>query len=354
MLYLILQRDKKLAIEKERLEILYKLCVRSVAMILQYLPIATINIADDSFRMTFAPNLTKLKNSIKKIGVSQPIVVRHTEDGAYQIVSGYKRVRACQELGRQTIPALIHEHTDLSPVQAFIRNLNENAFTRELNIIEKGTALSKLREYYAINEEDLVNTYLPLLNEDPSYKLLHQYLTISLIIEPMKQHIIDAGIALTSAARISEFSPTTQSELLKVLQPIRPNTNKLNELLTLIREIAARDGTTVETILQRYQLLRIVTDQNVAQPERIAALRQTLHGVRMPQLAKKRAEFETLLQDLELPNSVKLHADPLFENSKMKLEYQFNNPQQLNSLIKHLEKAFEKHAWDRIFDWYSN
>ena len=321
-------------------------------MILQYLPIATINLADDSFRVTFAPNLTKLKTSIKKIGVSQPIVVRHTEDGAYQIVSGYKRVRACQELGRQTIPALIHEHTDLSPVQAFIRNLNENAFTREFNIIEKATALSKLREHYGVGEEDLVNSYLPLMNEDPSYKLLHQYLTLATLIESMKQHIIDAGIALSSAARIAEFSPTTQSELIKVLQPIRPNTTKLNELLTLIREIAARDGATVESILHRYQLLRIVTDPNAAQPERMAALRETLHGVRMPHLAKKQAEFATMIQDLELPNSVKLHSDPMFENSKMKLEYQFNTPEQLGTLVKQLEKAFEKHAWERIFEWY--
>lgn len=321
-------------------------------MILQYLPISAINIADDSFRITFAPNLTKLKASIKKIGVAQPIVVRHTEEGTYQIVSGYKRVLACQELGRQTIPALIHEHSDLSAVQAFIRNLNENSFTRTLNIIEKATALIKLRDHYGISDEDMANFYLPLMGEEPSYKMLHQYLAVAQLIEPMKQHVIAAGITLPSSVRIAEFSPSTQSELLKVLKPIRPTAAKLNELLTMIREIAARDGLTVEQVLQRYQLLQIVADPRVAQPEKITALRETLRGVRMPQLVQREAEFQTLLQNLELPNNVKLHTDPNFERTNMKLEYQFRAPEELATLVDRIQKAFEKQAWDKIFEWY--
>ncbi len=321
-------------------------------MILQYIPIANINVVDDSFRLTYRPRIDELICSIKKIGVVQPIILRHTPDGAYQIVSGYKRVLACQEINRQTIQTIIYEHTDLSPMQAFQHNLHENVFTRKLNIFEMSIALNKLKDFYGVSEEDLVKQYLPLMGEEPSYKVLHQLLVVGSINEPMKDHILASGVALSSAARISEFSPTTQNELLKVLKPIRPNTNKLNELLSLIREISARDGLSVEDILQRYQLLQIVADPNAAAPAKLVALRQSLRGIRLPQIVKRQQEWAQLLSSLELPEQAKLISDPYFEDAQFKLEYQFKAPEELGALIEKLNAAFERQQWHKIFDWY--
>lgn len=321
-------------------------------MILQYLPLSQINIADDSFRITFAPRLDELKRSVRTVGLVQPILVRHTPEGTYQIVSGYKRVLVLRELKRQSVPALLSEPNDMSPTQAFLMNLHDNAITRQLNVIEKSTALAKLQQFYSMNEEDLVNQFLPLMGEDPSYKILHQLLMLHQLTEPLKHHIVMSDLALSSAARIAEFTPTTQQSLLGVLAHIRPSTNKLNELLTLIREIAARDGLSVEDILQRYQLLQIVADSSTPATAKALALKKALEGVKFPQLSEKQRRLTELINGLELPNTARLHADPYFENQTFKLEYQFKQPEELNELVQRIQDAFEKQRWHQIFEWY--
>jgi ParB/RepB/Spo0J family partition protein len=323
-------------------------------MILQYLPVSQINVADDSFRITFAPRLDELKRSIRTVGLVQPVLVRHTTEGTYQIVAGYKRTLVMKELNRQSIPCLVSEPGDMSPTQAFMMNLHDNAVTRQLNVIEKSNALIKLQQFYSMNERDLVKQFLPLMGEDPSYKILHQLLSLNQLNEPIKHHIVMSDLALSSAARIAEFSPSTQQALLGVLAHIRPSTSKLNELLTLIREIAARDGLTVEDILQRYQLLQVVADTATPATAKMAALKQALRGVKLPQLNERQKKLASLIQGLELPDAAKLVADPYFENQTFKLEYQFKQPEELNELISRIQDAFDKQRWHQIFEWYQD
>ncbi len=323
-------------------------------MLLQYIPLKNLNVADDSYRITFAPELDNLKRSIKSVGVIQPINIRHTAEGTFQIVTGYKRVLVMQEIERQSVPALIHEPGDLSPTQAFLWNLHDNAITRSLNLVEKSIALNKLQQFYSIAEDDLAKQFLPLLGIEPSYKILHQLCALDQLIEPLKTHIVESQMALSSAARIADFSPTTQQALLAVLLHIRPSTSKLNELLSLLREISARDGITVEDILSRYKLLQVVANPEATSGEKVGALRQALRGIRLPQLTQRQKELANLIQNLELPDSAKVVADPYFENNNMKLEYRFSNPKELDSLVKKIQDAFSKQKWQQIFEWYRN
>lgn len=321
-------------------------------MRLQYIQTDQINTADTSFQITFAPQLNGLKSSIKEIGIIAPVHLRHLTDGAYQIVSGYKRLLALKELGRQTVPALVYEPDDLSPTQAFLYNLHENALTRGLNIIEKCIAVTRLINTYGITEEQAVKQYLPLMEEEPSYKILHQFLSLNQLIEPMKQHVIEKGLALSAAARMAEFTPSTQTALLDVLRHINASTGKLNELLFLIREISARDGVSVEEVLNRYQLLAIVADSAIAAPEKVKALRQALKNVHLPELTERQHHLAELIQSLELPDSARLIADPYFEDPALKLEYEFSAPEELQVLISKVQEAFSKHQWQKLFEWY--
>lgn len=75
--------------------------------------------------------LEQLKSSIERTGLQSPIIVRPTEDGNYEILSGHNRVKAFRELGMDTIPADVRDN--LSDEQAeeifFDTNLNQQAFS---------------------------------------------------------------------------------------------------------------------------------------------------------------------------------------------------------------------------------
>ena len=50
-----------------------------------------------------------LVTSIQTGGVKEPVILRLREDGEYQLVTGYRRKRACELMKKQDIPALVYE-----------------------------------------------------------------------------------------------------------------------------------------------------------------------------------------------------------------------------------------------------
>lgn len=98
--------------------------------------------------------LQELANSIKALGVIQPITVFEPEDptGKYQIISGERRFRASQLIGLETIPAYIRRAKDQEVVEMA---LVENIQREDLNAIEISLAFKKLLETYHLTQEQL-------------------------------------------------------------------------------------------------------------------------------------------------------------------------------------------------------
>ena len=55
--------------------------------------------------------LNELAESIKKIGVLEPLILRPTNDG-YEVVVGERRYRASQQAGLEKVPALVQKYSD--------------------------------------------------------------------------------------------------------------------------------------------------------------------------------------------------------------------------------------------------
>ena len=120
----------------------------------------------------------------------------------------------------------------------------------------------------------------------------------------------------------------------------------------MAHEIAARDGASVEEILNRYPLLSIVADPKTSHIDKAEALRQMLRGLKLPNLTERQRQLAELIQRLELPASARLVADPYFEDQKFKLEYKFAEPEELSELINKIQGAFQQQQWQKIFEWY--
>ncbi|MFW5730930.1 MAG: ParB/RepB/Spo0J family partition protein [Desulfonatronovibrionaceae bacterium] len=96
--------------------------------------------------------LNELTESIKNQGVLQPILVRKTDEGNYQIIAGERRWRASQTAGLSTIPALVREYSDQEVLAiALIENLQRE----DLNPMEQARALYRLKNELNINQDQL-------------------------------------------------------------------------------------------------------------------------------------------------------------------------------------------------------
>lgn len=99
-----------------------------------------------------ATALEELADSIRQIGIIQPITLRQMEDGTYQIIAGERRWRASQMAGLTSIPAYIRTADDEKMMQMA---LVENIQREDLNAIEIALAYQNLIEQYDLTQDKL-------------------------------------------------------------------------------------------------------------------------------------------------------------------------------------------------------
>jgi len=98
--------------------------------------------------------LAELVTSVREVGVLQPVVVRETGLGRYQLVMGERRWRACREAGLDAIPAIIRE----TPDDALLRDaLLENLHRQQLNPLEEAAAYQQLLTEFGATHDQLAD-----------------------------------------------------------------------------------------------------------------------------------------------------------------------------------------------------
>lgn len=94
----------------------------------------------NQLRQSNVEHLTELIDSIRKVGLLQPVVVRVTHDGNFEVVSGCRRFTACKALRWRTIPCVV---IDANDKEAFEVSLIENIQRSSLEPLEKAQAFKK-------------------------------------------------------------------------------------------------------------------------------------------------------------------------------------------------------------------
>jgi ParB family chromosome partitioning protein len=90
-----------------------------------------------------------LADSIREVGVLQPVLVRPVGDG-YELIAGERRWRAARRIGLQTIPALVRETDDATALEhALVENLHRD----DLNPLEEAAAYQQLIEDFGLTHE---------------------------------------------------------------------------------------------------------------------------------------------------------------------------------------------------------
>lgn len=206
--------------------------------------------------------LQELANSIREIGIIQPITLRQMEDGKYQIIAGERRWRASQLAGMQAIPAYIRTVKDETVMEMA---LVENIQREDLNAIEIALAYEHLMETTGMTQEKIsvrvgksrtaVTNYMRLLKLPAQVQMA------------LKNKEIDMGHA---RALLSIDSPSAQIKLFKEIQKNGYSVRKVEEMVHLLKE-----GNDVATAKKRVQSGNQLPEEYGILKERLASFFQT-------------------------------------------------------------------------------
>jgi len=148
--------------------------------------------------------LAELATSIEEVGLVQPIVVRQTRDG-YELISGERRLRAFQALGRERIPAVVRE---MAEAEAAAAALIENIQRENLNPLEEALAYRSLVEEFNLTQEEVARRV--------GKSRVHVTNSLRLLSLPLQvQEIVSSGALTAGHARtlVAVNDPARQVEL---------------------------------------------------------------------------------------------------------------------------------------------
>ncbi|MGI6183236.1 MAG: ParB/RepB/Spo0J family partition protein [Candidatus Fimadaptatus sp.] len=96
--------------------------------------------------------LEQLAQSMRNVGVLQPIIVSATEGGRYRIIAGERRWRAARLAGLSTIPAIVR---DMDAAHTREAALIENLQRDDLNPVEEAQAIRQLMDDFGATQEQI-------------------------------------------------------------------------------------------------------------------------------------------------------------------------------------------------------
>jgi ParB family transcriptional regulator, chromosome partitioning protein len=192
--------------------------------------------------------LNELAASIKQLGIVQPLTVRETVGGRYQLIAGERRLRAARLAGLTHVPAFVRTADDQAMLELA---LVENIQREDLDAVEVAISYQRLIEECKLTQEQLservgkqrstVANYMRLLRLPPEIQLGIKNKQVSMghartlvnIEDPRKQikvyyKIIDNDLSVRST---EDLVRTLQAENLKDPSKIEKK-KKLNEDFT--------------------------------------------------------------------------------------------------------------------------
>ena len=185
----------------------------------EYLPIEQLHpFENHPFQVKDDDEMDQLVFSVLTQGLLTPIVVRETDTAEYEVISGHRRLRACQKAGIETVPALIYS---MDRDAAIIALVDSNLHREHLLPSEKAFAYKLKME--AMNHQgktcgQVGHKSRDFLSDDESGRQIQRYIRLTYLIPEILQMVDEQKISLTPAVELSYLTESEQRDLLETME----------------------------------------------------------------------------------------------------------------------------------------
>ena len=175
---------------------------------------------DHPFKVLENEDLDKIIESVDKFGVLTPALARPLEDGGYELISGHRRLKACQRLGLETMPVIVREMTDDEAVIAMV-----DANLQREKILPSEKAFAYRMKLEAVKHQGKASRRVvgklesaDTLSNEESGRQVQRYIRLTYLHPEILLKVDDEKIAFSPAVEISYLTLDEQTILLDAIE----------------------------------------------------------------------------------------------------------------------------------------
>lgn len=247
------------------------------------------------FKVQNNEEMERMIESIRKVGTITPALARPLPDGGYELISGHRRLAACQVLGIETMPVIVREMSDDEAVIAMV-----DANLQRETILPSEKAFAYKMKLDAIKHQGVTSRQLgeKLLSitqvskdSDDSERQIQRYIRLTCLIPELLSMVDDKKIVFNPAVEISYLD---RDEQLTLLDAINMNDCTPSHAQSIRLKKMSQDG-----LLTADAIYAILSEEKPNQKEQIKLPRDELRKY-FPQNYSDKQIKRDILKGLEL------------------------------------------------------
>lgn len=205
---------------------------------------------NQSFLEYTLDEMQNLKESIERIGLQNPIIVRAISGDQYEILAGHNRVKAFKELGREFIPArVVDVDDDVAQMIMIDTNIVQRIFLKPMDRAKAYKIKDELKKRLKFSnietDKYLTEEEKEILESSEAKRTYYRYLSLNNLI-PEYQNMCDSGhLNIKTGEQISRLNKEQQKKVLSALGQTKINEMKAVGIKKLFKE---NKETTIEDI----------------------------------------------------------------------------------------------------------
>ena len=240
-------------------------------------------------------------DSVLQFGILNPVIVRPDPGGGYEMVSGHRRLRACELAGVDEIPAIVRNLTDDEAVILMVdSNLQRETILPSERALAYKMKLEALKHQgkTAILENDKTSPQVgeklsvQVIAEDAntSQEQVRRYIRLTELIPELQEMVDSRSLAFTPAVELSHLKPQEQAQLLDAME-YSQNTPSLSQAQR-IRKLSQTGNCTQKAMNE------IMSEEKKDELDRITIRTEDLRKY-FPKSYTPKKMLETILKLLE-------------------------------------------------------
>ena len=249
---------------------------------------------DHPFKIQNDDEMKRLIESIQKFGTLTPALARPLPEGRYELISGHRRLAACQVLEIETMPVIIREMSDDEAVIAMV-----DANLQREHILPSEKAFAYKMKLEAIKHQGITSRQVgeKLLSvtqvskeSDDSERQVQRYIRLTYLIPELLEMVDDGKIAFNPAVEISYLDQSEQRALLSAME--------LNDCTPSHTQAIRLKKLSQESVLQDQTIYDILAEQKPNQQEQYRFKREDIRKY-FPQSYTDKQVCDTVIKLLE-------------------------------------------------------
>lgn len=188
----------------------------------QNIPLSELHpFKDHPFKVQNNEEMERMIESIRKVGAITPALARPLPDGGYELISGHRRLAACQVLGIETMPVIVREMSDDEAVIAMVdANLQRETILPSEKAFAYKMKLEAIKHQGVTSRqvgEKLLSVTQVSKDSDDSERQIQRYIRLTYLIPELLSMVDDNKIAFNPAVEISYLDRDEQLTLLDAI-----------------------------------------------------------------------------------------------------------------------------------------